>query len=81
VKLVVLEPESAALRAFLRAHVLRMSGALAEAEVPRALRRAGYGAAEHRRATETLARLALVANPTLPPLTQQPRQQRVWSRP
>ena len=79
-KLVVLEPESAALRAFLRTHVLRMSSALAEV-VARALRRAGYGAAEHRRATETLARLALVANPTLPPLTQQPRQQRVWSRP
>lgn len=60
VKLVVLEPESAPLRAFLRTHVLRMSSALAEVEVPRALRRAGYGAAEHRRAIEMLARIALV---------------------
>jgi predicted nucleic acid-binding protein len=60
VKLVVLEPESAALREFLRTHALRMSSALAEVEVPRALRRAGYGAAEGRRATEILARIALV---------------------
>ena len=60
VKLVVLEPESAALREFLRAHVLRLSSALAEVEVPRALKRAGYGAAEGRRATELLARIALV---------------------
>ena len=60
VKLVVLEPESAALREFLRAHALRVSSALAEVEVPRALRQAGYGAAEGRRATELLARIALV---------------------
>ena len=60
VKLVVLEPESAALRQFLRAHALRISSALAEVEVPRALLRAGYGAAESRRATEVLARTALV---------------------
>jgi predicted nucleic acid-binding protein len=60
VKLVVLEPESAALRAFLGAHTLRMSSALAEVEVPRALRRAGYGAGEHRRAIEILARIPLV---------------------
>jgi len=60
VKLVVLEPESAALRIFLRARTLRMSSALAEVEVPRALRRAGYGAAEQRRATEILGRVALV---------------------
>jgi uncharacterized protein len=49
VKLVVLEPESAALREFLRAHALRTSSALAEVEVPRALKRAGYGATEGRR--------------------------------
>ena len=60
VKLVVLEPESTALREFLSAHALRMSSALVEVEVPRALRRAGYGAAEGRRATEVLARIALV---------------------
>jgi predicted nucleic acid-binding protein len=60
VKLVVLEPESAALREFLRAHALRLSSALAEVEVPRALSRAGYGAAERRRATEVLARIALI---------------------
>ena len=60
VKLVVFEPESAALREFLRAHALRMSSALAEVEVRRALSRAGYGAAESRRATEVLARIALV---------------------
>jgi hypothetical protein len=60
VKLVVLEPESAALREFLRAHALRMSSALAEVEVPRALKRAGYGAAEERRATELLTRIALI---------------------
>jgi predicted nucleic acid-binding protein len=60
IKLVVLEPESAALREFLKTHALRMSSALAEVEVPRALRRAGYGAAEGRRATEILARIALV---------------------
>jgi predicted nucleic acid-binding protein len=60
VKLVVLEPESAALRQFLRIHASRMSSALAEVEVPRALGRAGYGRAERRRATEILARIALV---------------------
>ena len=60
VKLVVLEPESAALRGFLRTHALRISSALAEVEVPRALLRAGYGAPEGRRATQILARVALV---------------------
>ena len=60
VKLVVLEPESAALREFLRTHTVRLSSALAEVEVPRALRRAGYGATEGRRATEILSRIALV---------------------
>jgi predicted nucleic acid-binding protein len=60
VKLVVLEPESAALRAFLKGHAARLSSGLVEVEVPRALRRAGYGAAEQRRAVELLARIALV---------------------
>jgi predicted nucleic acid-binding protein len=60
VKLVVLEPESTALREFLKGHAARLSSGLAEVEVPRALRRAGYAAAEQRRAVELLARLALV---------------------
>jgi uncharacterized protein len=60
VKLVVLEPESSALRDFLRPRALRISSALAEVEVPRALRRAGYGVAERRRATQILARVALI---------------------
>jgi predicted nucleic acid-binding protein len=60
VKLVVLEPESAALRAFLPRYGARLSSALADVEVPRALRRAGYGSAEQRRASEVLARIALV---------------------
>ena len=60
VKLVVFEPESAALREFLKRHAARLSSGLAEVEVPRALRRAGYGATEQRRAVELLARIALV---------------------
>src|SRR5262249_12945708 len=44
VKLVVLQPESRALRQFLSTRALRISSALAEVEVPRALLRAGYGA-------------------------------------
>jgi len=60
VKLVVFEPESAALRVFLKGYAARLSSGLAEVEVPRALRRAGYGAAEQRRAVELLARIALV---------------------
>jgi hypothetical protein len=60
VKLVVLEPESAALREFLRGHTSRLSSTLAEVEVRRALRRAGYGAREQRRAAEVLTRIALV---------------------
>jgi hypothetical protein len=60
VKLVVLEPESAALREFLMGHPTRLSSGLVEVEVPRALRRAGYGVAEQRRAVELLARIALV---------------------
>jgi predicted nucleic acid-binding protein len=38
VKLVVSEPESAALREFLKGHAARLSSGLAEVEVPRALR-------------------------------------------
>ena len=60
VKLVVFEPESPALREFLKGHTARLSSGLAEVEVPRALRRAGYGAPEQRRAVELLARIALV---------------------
>ena len=60
VKLVVFEPESAALREFLKGHAPRLSSGLAEVEVPRALRRAGYGAVEQRRAVALLARIALV---------------------
>jgi len=60
VKLVVREPESVALMEFLREHPDRVSSALALAEVPRALRRARFGAAERRRAREVLARVALV---------------------
>jgi predicted nucleic acid-binding protein len=59
-KLVVLEPESAVLREFLRTYASRLASALVEVEVPRALRRAGYGDAEDRRAREVLARVALV---------------------
>jgi predicted nucleic acid-binding protein len=45
VKLVVREPESAALVEFLRGRLDRVSSALVLAEVPRALRRARFGAA------------------------------------
>jgi predicted nucleic acid-binding protein len=60
VKLVVTEPESRALMEMLRAWPTRISSALALVEVPRALRRAGFGTAERRRAREVLARVALV---------------------
>jgi uncharacterized protein len=60
VKLVVREPESAALVEFLRERPDRVSSALVLAEVPRALRRARFGATAHRRAREILARVALV---------------------
>lgn len=60
VKLVVSEPESRALMERLHAWPDRMSSALALTELPRALRRAGYGAAERRRAREVLARVILV---------------------
>lgn len=60
VKLVVREPESTVLAAFLRVHSDRVTSALALTEVPRALRRAGFGTAERRRAREVLTRVALV---------------------
>ena len=60
VKLVVSEPESAALMEFLRGRPDRVSSTLVLAEVPRALRRARLGAAARHRAREILARVALV---------------------
>jgi predicted nucleic acid-binding protein len=60
VKLVVVEPESSALLRALAAWPDRLSSALAVTELPRALRRAGFGAAERRRARTILARIALV---------------------
>jgi predicted nucleic acid-binding protein len=60
VKLVVLEPESTALHEFLRHRPTRLSSGLAEVEVPRALRRAGFDAPELRRAVALLARINLV---------------------
>lgn len=60
VKLVVAEPESSVLADFLRGWSERVSSAVALTEVPRALRRAGFGASERRRAREVMARIALV---------------------
>jgi len=60
VKLVITEPESRALMELLRARPDRVSSAVALTELPRALRRAGFGARERRRARELLARVALV---------------------
>jgi hypothetical protein len=60
VQLVVAEPESSALADFLRDRSERVSSAVALTEVPRALRRAGFGASERRRSREVMARIALV---------------------
>src|SRR5213594_2103186 len=60
VKIVVAEPESDALLAFLRSRPDRLSSALSLTEVPRALRRADFAVAVRRRAQRVLARLALV---------------------
>jgi hypothetical protein len=60
VKLVVAEPESMALIERLRSWPERVCSALALTELPRALQRAGLGAAAHRRARDVLARIALV---------------------
>jgi predicted nucleic acid-binding protein len=60
VKLIVSEPESAALIEFLRGRPDRVSSALSLVEVPRALRRARFGAAERQRARRLLTRIALL---------------------
>ena len=60
VKLVVPEPESMALIERLEEWPERVSSALALTELPRALERAGLGAAAHRRAREVLGRIALI---------------------
>lgn len=60
VKLVVTEPESSALRAFLGVWPDRLSSAVSLVEVPRALRRARFGAAERQRAQQLLGRVVLV---------------------
>ena len=60
VKLVVAEPETAALLAFLAAWPHRVSSALARVEVLRAVKRAGAGPAVRGRATRVLARVALI---------------------
>lgn len=58
VKLVVAERESAALRAYLRAHTVRASCALARVEVLRAVR--AHGAAALARARRLLRRVDLI---------------------
>ena len=60
VKLVVAEPESAVLAEYLVGRSERVSSAVVLVEIPRALRRAGFGASERRRSREVMARLALV---------------------
>jgi predicted nucleic acid-binding protein len=60
VKLIVAEPESAALIEFLRTRPDRVSSALSLVEVPRAIRRAGGGTTDRRRARRLLTRLAIV---------------------
>jgi predicted nucleic acid-binding protein len=60
VKLVVREPESAALFRFLESHRDRVSSAIARVEVLRAVRRLPRPAAYFERATQVLDRIALV---------------------
>ena len=60
VKLVVAEPETSALLAFLAAWPHRVSSALARVEVLRAVKRMGAGPVVRTRATRVLARVALV---------------------
>jgi len=60
VKLVVAEPETPALMAFLAGWPLRVSSALARVEVLRAVKRTGAGPGVRRRATRVLARVALI---------------------
>jgi uncharacterized protein len=59
VKLVVLEPESKALRKFLRGHPSRVASALARVEVLRAVRPHGEAALDHGR--QALSRIVLLA--------------------
>ena len=59
-KLVVPERETAALFSFLAEYPERVSSKLAVVEVGRAVRRAGAPAAVRRRASEVLARIALL---------------------
>jgi predicted nucleic acid-binding protein len=61
VKLVVREPESAALADLLRDNPERVSSALSLTEVPRALRRAGFGRVEVSRARQVVEAVALIA--------------------
>lgn len=58
VKLVIAEPESSALRRFLRGHEVRVTCALARAEVPRAV--APHGEVAVRRARSVLERLDVI---------------------
>ncbi len=58
VKLIVQEPESAALRRFLRAHPQRVSCSVARVEVPRAVRY--LGAMVLRRARQVLRRVHVI---------------------
>jgi len=60
VKLVVMEPESPALFAWLGDRLQRISSAVARVEVTRALRRVGVAAAVRRRSAEVLDRISLV---------------------
>lgn len=60
VKLVVAEPESEALIELLDSWPDRVSSALALTELSRALRRAGFGLAERRRADQIFSRVALI---------------------
>lgn len=60
VKLVVAEPETPALLAFLAEWPHRVSSALARVEVVRAVRRTGAGPAVRKRAARVLARVALI---------------------
>ena len=60
VKLVMREPESAALFRFLESHAERVSSAIARVEVERAIRRLPRSAAALERAAQVLERVALV---------------------
>jgi predicted nucleic acid-binding protein len=60
IKLVVAEPETPALRSFLKDHPDRLSSAISIVEIHRALRHAGARPADHRRANEVLERVALM---------------------